>query len=84
MKLRSAAILKDFMDHKQFSMARLARYAGCSKGFISHLVAERKDSCTEELARRIAEALDVPVEAIFEPKTSALSGYPVSDERIAS
>lgn len=74
MRLRSADILKAFMDDKQFSMARLARYADCSKSFIGHLTSGHKTSCTPELAERIAEALDVPVVALFDPRPSAGSG----------
>lgn len=84
MKLRSAEILLAFMRQKDFSMARLARYAGCSKSFISHLTGGRKKSCTEGLALRIAEALDVPVEALFVPEPSAVSGRNLSGERMAS
>lgn len=84
MKLRSPEILRAFMNQKHFSMGRLATYSKCSKGFVSHLVAGRKTSCSEDLARRIAEALDVPVVALFDPRASATSGRTVSDERMAS
>lgn len=75
MRLRSADILKAFMDDKQFSMARLARYADCSKSFIGHLASGHKTSCTPELATRIAEALDVPLVALFDARPSADSGH---------
>lgn len=76
MKLQSADLLRSLMedDRRDFSMARLARYAGCSKSFISHLLAGRKTTCTPELAERIAEALDVPVTLLFEPNASADCG----------
>lgn len=76
MKLQSRDILKSLMEdeRRNFSMARLARYSGCSKSFISHLLAGRKSTCTPELATRIAEALDVPVELLFVPNASADSG----------
>lgn len=74
MKLRSADILKAYLEDKEFSLARLARYAGCSKSMIGHLVSGYKTSCTPDLADAIAEALDVPTIALFEPKTSAGSG----------
>jgi plasmid maintenance system antidote protein VapI len=75
MKLRSAEILKAFMKDQDFSMGRLARYAGCSKSFISHLVSGRKKSCTTDLADRIAEAFGVPTVALFEPQASADGGH---------
>lgn len=59
------------MKQKNFSMQRLATYADCSKSFIGFLANGTKTSCTPDLARRIAEALDVPVEVLFEPKASA-------------
>ncbi len=70
MKLRSSEILQEFMRHKNFSMNRLARYAGCSHTFIQYLVKGTKTTCTESLAKRIAEALEVPVDALFEKRTS--------------
>jgi transcriptional regulator with XRE-family HTH domain len=75
MKLRSAAILTAYMEDRDFSMARLARYADCSKSFISHLTSGRKNSCTPELAERIAEAFGVPTIALFEPQGSAVGGH---------
>ena len=62
------------MGQYNFSLGRLARYADCSKGFISHLLAARRSSCTPELAERIAEALNVPVEVLFEVRKSTSSG----------
>jgi transcriptional regulator with XRE-family HTH domain len=70
MRLRSPATLKALMGQYNFSLARLARYADCSKGFISHLLSGRRSSCTPVLAARIAEALNVPLEVLFDPKAS--------------
>ena len=74
MKLRSAEVLRAFMKQKNFSMARLAMYSGCSKSFIGFLANGDKTSCTKELATKISEALDVPLEVLFEQRASALSG----------
>ena len=74
MKLRSAAILIAFMDQKNFSVQRLANYSGCSKSFIGFLRTGHKSSCTEQLAKSIAEALDVPLDVLFERRVSADSG----------
>lgn len=70
MRLRSPATLRALMEQYDFSLGRLARYADCSKGFISHLLAGRRSSCTPLLADRIAEALNVPVEILFDPRMS--------------
>lgn len=74
MKLLSAEVLKAHMKHKDFSTARLATYAGCSKSMIGHLCSGYKTSCTDNLARDIARALDLPIEALFVQKVSAVSG----------
>lgn len=71
MRLQSSDTLRALMGQKGFSMGRLARYSGCSKSFVSHLVAGRKTTCTPELATRIAEALDVPLDILFMPSVSA-------------
>ncbi|MEC4836837.1 helix-turn-helix transcriptional regulator [Mycobacteroides chelonae] len=70
MKLRSADTLRALMEQDKFSLGRLARYSGCSKGFISHLLAGRRSSCTPDLAERIAEALHVPTAVLFDPRVS--------------
>lgn len=74
MRLQSSDTLRALMGQKGFSMERLARYSGCSKSFISHLTADRKKTCTPELAGRIAEALEVPLEILFMPSVSADRG----------
>lgn len=74
MKLRSKEILIAFMDDKDFSVTRLAQYAGCSRSFIGHLRSGHKTSCTPKLAQSIAEALDVPWTVLFDARASAVSG----------
>lgn len=74
MKLRSADTLRALMRQDDFSLARLARYSGCSKSFISHLLAGRRSTCTDELGERIAEALSVPTEILFAPSKSLSKG----------
>lgn len=74
MRLRSSETLRALMNQDEFSLGRLARYADCSKGFISHLLSERRTSCSPELAERISEALHVPVEVLFDLKMSPSEG----------
>lgn len=81
MKLTSPDTLKALMDQKKFSYERLARYAGCSKSFISHLTSGRKSSCSPLLAENIAEALEVPLSILFTPSVSAISGPLVGSTR---
>ena len=46
MRLQSADTLKALIKQRNLSLDRMARYAGCSKSFISHLTAGRKTTCT--------------------------------------
>lgn len=78
MRLSSPDMLRATMARRNFSMARLARYAGCSKSMIGHLVSGHKRSCTPELATRISEALDVPTELLFVPCVSTSRGRSVN------
>jgi len=52
----------------------LADRAECSLSFISALANGRKTGVTPELAERLAEALEVPAEVLFEPTGSGVSG----------
>lgn len=84
MKLQSKETLLALMGQRKFSYGRLARYAGCSKSFISHLTSGRKNTCTPALAERIAEALEVPTEILFVPGESADSGRSGRIERMSA
>lgn len=74
MKLASSDMLKVTMERRRCSHEQLARWAGCSRGFISHLTSGRKTSCTPDLAERIAEALDVDLSLLFVPKVEPVRG----------
>ena len=73
MKLQSGEILRAFMRQRGISERTLARYAGCSRGMIGHLLHERKTTCSPDLACKIAEALSVPLEALFVPRVPSSS-----------
>lgn len=83
MKLTSADTLRALMAQRGLSYETLARYAGCSKSFVSHLTRGRKTTCTPALAERIAEALSVPLEILFVPSVSADGGHIVRSGRAA-
>ncbi len=74
MQLIDKDILKLHMEHKGFSAGRLARYASCSRGMVFHLTSGRKRSCSDDLAERIAEALDVPLAGLFVPNVPSARG----------
>lgn len=82
MRLASPDTLKALMAQKHFSLDRMARYAGCSKGMVSHLTSGRKRSCSADLAVNIAEALEVPLEILFVPQLSTSSARSMDSERI--
>lgn len=67
MRLTSPDTLHALMHQRGLSLGELARHAGCSKGFVSHLLSGRRSSCTSVLARRLAAALDVPLDLLFQP-----------------
>lgn len=71
MTLTSAETLVALMRQKDFTGARLARYAGCSRQFIHQLVKGQKKSMTPRVAENIAEALDVPLGVLFLASTSS-------------
>lgn len=84
MRLASPKTLSALMEQRGISMATLARYSGCSKGFVSHLTSGRRTTCTPALAERLAEALAVPVQVLFMPSTSTTGrGNVESREKVA-
>lgn len=84
MKLRSGSLLRELMNTKRLSNEDVGRHAGVYRTFISALVNERRKSCTPEVAERIAERLEVPLEVLFVPKTSAVSGRSTKTQRKAA
>lgn len=75
MRLKSGLMLRGLMDSQGVSNAEVAIAAGCGRTFISALVNERRTSCKVETADRIAVFLRVPVELLFDPRGSAVSGH---------
>lgn len=82
MRLTSPDTLKALMAQRGFSLDRMARYAGCSKGMVSHLTSGRKNSCSAELATNIAEALEVPLTILFVPQVPTQSAQYINSEAI--
>lgn len=83
MRLRSAKLLADYMAANDFTQARLARYAGCSRQFIHLLLKGERSTCTVEIGRRIEEAVRVLPGTLFEPSESP-HGRPVVNSRQTS
>ena len=77
MTLTSAEVLVECMTEKDFTGARLARYAGCSRQFISQLITGKRNTCTPRLAVYISEALGVPLSVLFVPSGSSVAARSV-------
>jgi len=84
MRLHNGKLLRELMNTKHLSNAEVAMSAGVGRTFISALVNERRTSCTPKVAERIAERLEVPLEVLFAPKTSAVSGQNSKSGRTAA
>jgi transcriptional regulator with XRE-family HTH domain len=84
MTLTSVENLRELMERKDFSGARLARYAGCSRQFIHQLLTGKKKSMTPRVAENIAEALDVPLGVLFLPSVASASDQNVKTGRRAA
>ncbi len=66
MRLRDPQLLADYMKLRDFTQARLARSAGCSRQFVWQLLNDpNKRTCGSEVAARIEEALAVLPGTIF-------------------
>lgn len=74
MKLTSPDTLRALMAQKDVSLTDLAAAAQVSRGFISHLRAGRKKTCTPRVADAIARRLDLPLEILFVPSVSITEG----------
>jgi len=89
MELKSPALLAAFIGDprddgpkKKMSGRRLARYAGVHPSFINHLTAGRRKSCEPRTAELIAEALEVPLEVLFMPKTASTGSAISKQEKV--
>lgn len=80
MKLRDTKMLGDYMEAGDFTGARLARYAECSRQFISLLLLGKRTTCTPAMAARIEEALRVLPGTLFVPSTSTGQQHDTNDE----
>lgn len=87
MRVKSAELLRAFVGpepHKKMSARRLALNVQCHPSFIDHLLAGRRTSCEPRTAARIAEALEVPVGALFDVKKPIQQAASNRRKRVAS
>ncbi|AZQ77639.1 hypothetical protein EJ997_10120 [Flaviflexus ciconiae] len=79
-ELLAPAALKQFLKFRDMSYGQLAAKSGCSKALIGHLAAGRRDGTGNEIAQAICQAIDIPIEALFKPRTTDATS---SDARLA-
>lgn len=84
MRITHREMFRAAIGRAGISYRGLAERAGCSSTFINSLANGHKTGATPELAERIAEALEVPVELLFEPTGSGQSGSNIRDSRTAA
>lgn len=74
MRIKSGALLDQLMKARGVSNHDVGLAAGQDRSLISALRNERRTTCTAVTAERIAGYFQVPLELLFEPRTSAVSG----------
>lgn len=79
MRLRDVDLLVRYIEDRDFSQARLGRYAGVSRQFIHKLTSGETRTCTQRVGELIEEALGVLPGTLFAAEES-----PVRRQRVAS
>lgn len=77
MRPKSGDALRELI-RQDYSLASFALIAGCSRSMIHGLCTGDKGSCSDDLASRIAEALQVSVDVLFVPSKSPIRGRNIS------
>lgn len=74
MKITSKDTLKALIKQRGLSYGDIGEMADCHRTMISALANGHRTSCTPQLAERIVRCLDIPLEVLFVPHASAVSG----------
>ena len=64
-KLISARVLADYMDHRDETVRSLADKVGVSRSTIGHLRSGERDTCKPPTAKAIEKALNAPPGSLF-------------------
>ena len=67
MRLISPVALRQYMGFRGLTVRTLAAKVGVSHGTIGWLTSGQRNTTKPETAKRIAKALDCPVDALFVP-----------------
>lgn len=73
MRLISPEALRQYMQFRHYTVRGLAAKVGCSHSTIGFLIKGTRKNTRPEIAYKIAEALDCPVDALFVAKVSHFS-----------
>ena len=73
MRLKSAQMLRGYMDFRRLNVRELAKVAGVSRSTIGHLHSGARNTCSPHTAVAIEEALDAPRGMLFDAKASNVS-----------
>ena len=84
MKLSNPELMQQYMAARDFSQARLGRYAGCSRQFIHQLLKGEAATCTPQIAERIEEALSLLPGTLFVDPASPAKRQTVARKRTAA
>lgn len=84
MKLRDADLLVRYMEVRDFSQARLGRYAGVSRQFIHKLTSGQTRTCSERVGELIEEGLSVLPGTLFAPEQSTAARPRVAHQKTAA
>lgn len=84
MRLQSGETLRALIKQRGLNQSRLAVAAGCSKSFINGLCSGQRQSCSDELAGRIAGVLQVPTDVLFAPIESPISVWNIPSKGVVA
>jgi hypothetical protein len=84
MRVRDAAVLRDYITQPKFGYARTARYAECSRQFIWQLANGEKRTCSDEVGERIEELVQVLPGTLFVREGSRVERRNVTSQRTDS
>lgn len=73
MRLKDAAMLRQYMEFKRLTIRELAHKAGVSHSTVGHLYSGRRRNARPNTARLIEEALGAPPGLLFEGVASNVS-----------
>ena len=70
MIVRSSSALAQAMTYRNWSVRSLATAVGADRSTIGHLRSGYRRKCDPELAKRIAAAVQMPIDFLFLPEPS--------------